>query len=96
MRTSVAFVGVAALATLPVMWAGPVGAAAPSGPLCFGQPATIVGTPGDDTLVGQSGVSDVIWAVGATTSSWVVTSSGMTRSPVPLLTCCVAGRVPTV
>jgi len=33
-------------------------------PTCFGEPATIVGTEGDDTLIGQSGVADVIWGGG--------------------------------
>jgi Ca2+-binding RTX toxin-like protein len=33
-------------------------------PLCFGQPATIVGTAGPDRLIGQSGVADVIWGGG--------------------------------
>lgn len=33
-------------------------------PLCFGKPATIVGTAGPDVLVGQSGVADVIWGGG--------------------------------
>ena len=33
-------------------------------PLCWGKPATIVGTPGPDTLIGQSGVADVIWGGG--------------------------------
>lgn len=43
------------------LWSAPAGAAVPT---CFGQPATIVGTAGDDALVGQSGVADVIWAGG--------------------------------
>jgi Ca2+-binding RTX toxin-like protein len=33
-------------------------------PLCWGKAATIVGTPGPDHLVGQSGVADVIWGGG--------------------------------
>jgi Ca2+-binding RTX toxin-like protein len=33
-------------------------------PTCFGQPATIVGTDGPDTLIGQSGVADVIYGGG--------------------------------
>jgi len=33
-------------------------------PLCFGKPATIVGTAGPDRLTGQSGVADVIWGGG--------------------------------
>ena len=37
-------------------------------PLCFGKPATIVGTAGPDTLVGQSGVADVIWGGGGNDS----------------------------
>lgn len=33
-------------------------------PLCFGQPATIVGTAGNDTLVGRADVADVIYGGG--------------------------------
>ena len=36
--------------------------AAQATPTCFGQPATIVGTDGPDALIGQGGVSDVIYA----------------------------------
>jgi hypothetical protein len=32
--------------------------------MCFGRPATIVGTPGNDRLVGHSGAADVIWGGG--------------------------------
>jgi Ca2+-binding RTX toxin-like protein len=54
-------VGALALTVVPVAVVSPAHA---STPMCFGQPATIVGTPGDDTLVGQGGVSDVIWGGG--------------------------------
>ena len=43
------------------LWSTPASAAVPT---CFGQPATIVGTAGADTLVGQSGVADVIYGGG--------------------------------
>jgi Ca2+-binding RTX toxin-like protein len=56
---AVAATTVAAL--LPLMWSVPSSAATP---LCFGKPATIVGTAGDDTLTGQGGVSDVIYGEG--------------------------------
>lgn len=42
----------------------PATAATAATPLCFGKPATIVGTPGPDTLTGLSGVSDVIYGGG--------------------------------
>lgn len=41
---------------------GPVAAAAP--PTCFGRAATIVGTPGDDLLVGRGQAADVIVGLG--------------------------------
>ena len=43
------------------LWSVPASAAVPT---CFGQPATIVGTDGPDTLEGQSGVADVIYGGG--------------------------------
>jgi RTX calcium-binding nonapeptide repeat (4 copies) len=64
MRRIITSMVVAAVATLPVSWTGLVQASALSGPLCFGQPATIVGTPGDDILISQGGVSDAIWGGG--------------------------------
>lgn len=57
-----AFVGVVAFAMLPAIGPSPAGAS--STPWCFGQPATIVGTAGNDMLIGQSGVSDVIYGGG--------------------------------
>ena len=42
----------------------PATAATAATPLCFGQPATIVGTPGPDILTGRSDVSDVIYGGG--------------------------------
>jgi hypothetical protein len=42
----------------------PTTAAQAATPLCFGVPATIVGTAGGDVLVGQSGVADVIYGAG--------------------------------
>ena len=42
----------------------PTTAAQAATPLCFGKPATIVGTAGADDLVGQSGVADVIYGAG--------------------------------
>ncbi|MDP5183793.1 calcium-binding protein [Blastococcus sp. BMG 814] len=42
----------------------PATAAQAATPLCFGKPATIVGTAGADVLVGQSGVADVIYGAG--------------------------------
>jgi hypothetical protein len=59
----ISVLGAAAVAVLPVLGADP-SAAARAGPMCFGRPATIVGTPGNDRLVGQSGVVDVIWGGG--------------------------------
>ena len=57
--------GALALAAVPITLLSPAHAApTPSPPSCFGKPATIVGTPGNDTLVGQGGVSDVIWGGG--------------------------------
>jgi Ca2+-binding RTX toxin-like protein len=52
-----------AVLALPALIALNLSPAAAQGatPLCFGQPATIVGTAGADTLTGQSGVSDVIY-----------------------------------
>lgn len=43
------------------LWSAPVSAAVPT---CFGQPATIVGTAGDDRLGSDPRVADVIWAGG--------------------------------
>lgn len=57
-----AAVGAALIAVLPL--AGPAHSATTTTPTCFGRPATIVGTSGDDTLTGQSGVSDVIVGLG--------------------------------
>jgi Ca2+-binding RTX toxin-like protein len=54
-------IGVVALTLVPLAGTSPATA---STPMCFGRPATIVGTPGDDRLVGQSGVSDVIYGGG--------------------------------
>jgi Ca2+-binding RTX toxin-like protein len=42
----------------------PATGAQAAAPLCWGKPATIVGTPGPDRLIGQSGVADVIWGGG--------------------------------
>src|SRR4051794_26881352 len=53
--------GVLVVATLQLIGSSPAMA---STPLCFGHPATIVGTDGDDTLTGQGGVSDVIVGLG--------------------------------
>ncbi len=55
---SSALLGLGALAAVSL----PATAAQAAAPLCWGQPATIVGTAGADTLIGQSGVSDVIYA----------------------------------
>src|SRR5829696_10417281 len=62
MRRFIGAVGVLAVVTLPL--AGPSPANSTTVPTCFGHPATIVGTPGDDVLIGQSGVSDVIVGLG--------------------------------
>ena len=43
------------------LWSAPASAAVPT---CFGQPATIVGTAGDDSLRSDPMVTDVIWAGG--------------------------------
>lgn len=51
----------ALLGTAPLMLAAPAQAATPT---CFGEPATIVGTPGDDFLIGAGGASDVIYGGG--------------------------------
>ena len=48
-------------AVAPLWVAAPVAAATPT---CFGQTATIVGTPGDDVLVGSADRSDVIFGGG--------------------------------
>lgn len=37
---------------------------APPAPTCMGRTVTIMGTPGDDNLVGQGGVTDVIYGAG--------------------------------
>jgi Ca2+-binding RTX toxin-like protein len=58
MRTFTAIGAATAIAALPLIWGVPSQAATP---LCFGKPATIVGTSDDDTLIGQGGVSDVIY-----------------------------------
>src|SRR5215208_870550 len=62
MRRFIGAVGVLAVLTLPLV--GPSPANSTTVPTCFGHPATIVGTPGDDGLLGQSGVSDVIVGLG--------------------------------
>src|SRR5215210_5515741 len=62
MRRWIAIVGAIAVVALPAVGSGP--ASSSSAPACFGHPATIVGTVGDDRLVGQSGVSDVIVGLG--------------------------------
>jgi Ca2+-binding RTX toxin-like protein len=60
-RTSVlAAAGVLALAGLT----SPDQAGAAAAPTCFGRTVTIMGTPGDDNLVGQGGVADVINGLG--------------------------------
>jgi Ca2+-binding RTX toxin-like protein len=58
MRKLMAAIAAAAVTAVPVIWATPSGATTPT---CFGKPATIVGTAGDDTLIGRAGVSDVIY-----------------------------------
>ena len=51
----------------------PVSAAQAAAPMCFGEPATIVGTPGDDnglnTIIGTDG-DDVIAALGGDDAVW--------------------------
>lgn len=59
-RRTLILLGVTSLAALAL----PATAAQAAPPLCWGKPATIVGTPGPDHLVGQSGVADVIWGGG--------------------------------
>jgi Ca2+-binding RTX toxin-like protein len=57
---------VAVLLGVPVLvgLSVPAMSAQAAAPTCFGKVATIVGTAGPDTLVGQSGVSDVIYGGG--------------------------------
>ena len=81
MHKTIALLGATALAVLPVLWSSPGVAAAPSGPMCFGRPATIIGTPGPDTLIGQSGVSDVIWGGGG--SDFIVGGDFFGEDDVP-------------
>ena len=47
-----------------VLLSGLSGSAVAAAPTCFGTPATLIGTSGDDLLVGQSGVPDVIVGLG--------------------------------
>jgi Ca2+-binding RTX toxin-like protein len=55
------FAAAALLGAAPLLLVAPAQAATP---LCFGKPATIVGTPGPDILVGEGGTSDVIYGGG--------------------------------
>jgi Ca2+-binding RTX toxin-like protein len=57
-RRMCVLLGLTALTALAI----PSTSAQAAAPLCFGKPATIVGTAGPDNLVGQSGISDVIYA----------------------------------
>ena len=59
-RRTLALLGITSLAAVTL----PATAAQGATPLCWGKAATIVGTPGPDTLIGQSGVADVIWGGG--------------------------------
>lgn len=61
MRKLITATAIGAVASLPFTWSVSSHAVTPT---CFGKPATIVGTEGPDTLVGQGGVSDVIYAAG--------------------------------
>lgn len=58
------FVAIALLSVAAMTGAGSAASAAPGAYFCFGQPATIVGTPGDDVLVGREGRADVIVGLG--------------------------------
>ena len=53
-----------AIAGLAGLAAGSTAAAASPTYTCFGKPATIVGTPGDDVLVGRENTADVIVGLG--------------------------------
>lgn len=54
----------AVLAAALLTGGGPAASAGPGTPTCFGASATIVGTPGDDLLVGREDTADVIVGLG--------------------------------
>lgn len=63
-KRTIALSASALLATAGLAAAPAHAGTAPATPTCFGRTVTIMGTPGDDTLIGQGGVSDVIYGGG--------------------------------